>query len=51
MKIAYITLTTPHDKNSWSGTNYYVKKALEDIGCTVYCILWVQENNAKDVVL
>lgn len=38
MKIAYVTLGTPHDKNSWSGTNYYVKKALEHIGCTVYCI-------------
>ena len=28
MKIAYITTATPYNKNSWSGTNYYVKKAL-----------------------
>lgn len=38
MKIAYITTISPFDKNSWSGTNYYVKKALEDQGCEVYCI-------------
>ncbi len=38
MKIAYITTNTPYDKNSWSGTNYYVKRALEDQGHSVYCI-------------
>lgn len=38
MKIAYITTMSPYDKHSWSGTNYYVKKALEAQGCEVYCI-------------
>lgn len=38
MKIAYITTDTPYDKNSWSGTNYYVKKALTDQNQEVYCI-------------
>lgn len=47
MKIAYITTATPYNKNSWSGTNYYVKKALEDQGHTVYCIY----NSKKDITL
>lgn len=38
MKIAYITTISPFDKNSWSGTNYYVRKALEAQGCELYCI-------------
>lgn len=38
MKIAYITTASPYDKYSWSGTNYYVRKALETYGCEVYCI-------------
>lgn len=38
MKIAYITTVSPYDKYSWSGTNYYIRKALEDQGCEVYCI-------------
>lgn len=38
MKIAYITSGSPYDKNSWSGTNYYVRKSLEDQGHEVYCI-------------
>lgn len=38
MKIAYITTGNPFDKNSWSGTDYYVRKALEDQGYSVYCI-------------
>lgn len=38
MKIAYITCGSPYDKNSWSGTNYYVRKSLEDLGHEVYCI-------------
>ena len=38
MKIAYITTSSPFDKYSWSGTNYYVKTALEAQGCEVYCI-------------
>ena len=38
MKIAYITTSPPFDKYSWSGTNYYVKTALEAQGCEVYCI-------------
>lgn len=38
MKIAYITSGDPYNKNSWSGTDYYVRKALEDQGCNVYCI-------------
>ena len=47
MKIAYITTATPYNKNSWSGTNYYVKKALEDQGHIVYCIY----NSKKDITL
>lgn len=38
MKIAYITEGNPLDKNSWSGTNFYVRKALLDSGNDVYCI-------------
>lgn len=38
MKIAYITGGDPYNKNSWSGTDFYVRKALEDQGCNVYCI-------------
>lgn len=38
MKIAYITNGSPYNKNSWSGTNYYVRKTLEDQGHEVYCI-------------
>lgn len=38
MKIAYITDGDPFNKHSWSGTNYYTRKALEDQGNDVYCI-------------
>lgn len=38
MKIAYITTFFPHNKYFWSGTNYYVKNALEAQNCEVYCI-------------
>ena len=38
MKIAYITTDSPYDKNSWSGTNYYLRKALEDQNHHIYCI-------------
>lgn len=47
MKIAYITSGNPYDKNSWSGTDYYVKKALEDQGCTVYNIYGYKYYNFK----
>lgn len=39
MKIAYVTLGNPYDKNSWSGTDYYTRKALEDVGNDVYPII------------
>lgn len=38
MKIAYIVTGDPYDKNSWSGTNYYVRTALEQRGAEIYCI-------------
>ncbi len=38
MKIAYITTLNPHNKHSWSGTNYYTLKSLEKQGHSVYCI-------------
>ena len=38
MKIAYVTIGNPYNKNSWSGTDYYCRKALEDAGNDVYCI-------------
>lgn len=38
MKIAYIPQNDPYNKNSWSGTDYYVRKCLEDQGHNVYCI-------------
>ena len=38
MKIAYITSSTPNNKLSWSGTNYYTLKALQNQGHNVYCI-------------
>ena len=38
MKIAYITTLSPYDKFFWSGTNYYVRKALEAQSCELYCI-------------
>lgn len=38
MKIAYIPTNNPYDKHSWSGTDYYTRKALEKQGNEVYCI-------------
>lgn len=38
MKIAYISIGNPYDKHSWSGTDYYVRKALEKQGHSVHCI-------------
>lgn len=38
MKIAYIPQNNPYDKNSWSGTDYYTRKSLENQGNIVYCI-------------
>lgn len=39
MKIAYIPSGgDPYNKHSWSGTDYYTRKALEDQGHEVYCI-------------
>lgn len=38
MKIAYIPQFDPYDKHSWSGTDFYTRKALEDAGNDVYCI-------------
>lgn len=32
MKIAYLALNDPQDKRSWSGTTYYIAKALEKDG-------------------
>ena len=49
MKIAYITTISPNNKNSWSGTNYYVKKALEDLGCELYCIFGYNKYTFKGI--
>ena len=39
MKIAFIPAgPDPFNKHSWSGTDYYTRKALEDQGNEVYCI-------------
>lgn len=38
MRIAYISNGNPFDKNSWSGTDFYVRKALEQAGNEVHCI-------------
>lgn len=39
MKIAFIPSgPNPYNKHSWSGTDYYTRKALEDQGNEVYCI-------------
>lgn len=38
MKIAYIVDGNPYDKNSWSGTNYYVRTSLQNQGHNVYSI-------------
>lgn len=38
MRIAFVTLGNPYDKNSWSGTDYYTRVALERQGNEVYCI-------------
>lgn len=38
MNISYITTGNPYDKNSWSGTNYYTRKALMDAGFSICCI-------------
>lgn len=38
MKIAYIPQNDPYNKNSWSGTDFYVRKSLEAQGVEVYCI-------------
>lgn len=38
MRIAYIVDGNPFDKNSWSGTNYYVRDSLQKQGHDVYCI-------------
>src|SRR5688572_22049313 len=29
-KVAYITVSDPHDKHSWSGTNHYIWKTLQE---------------------
>lgn len=50
MKIAYITTGNPFDKNSWSGTDFYARKALEDQGCTVYCIYGYKYYNLSIVL-
>lgn len=50
MKIAYITINSPFDKNSWSGTNYYVRTALEAQGCNVYCIYEYRKITMKMVL-
>lgn len=50
MKIAYITTGNPFHKNSWSGTDYYVRKALEDQGCIVYCIYGYKYYNLKIIL-
>lgn len=38
MNIAYVTLSTPFDKHTWSGTNYYARAALEAQGANVQCL-------------
>lgn len=50
MKIAYITSGSPYDKNSWSGTNYYVRKSLEDQGHELYCIYDVPNFPLKQLI-
>lgn len=50
MKIAYITTGNPHNKHSWSGTNYYIKKALEQQGHSVYCIYGYKKNTLKTLL-
>lgn len=50
MKIAYITSGDPYNKNSWSGTDFYVRKALEDQGCNVYCIYGYKYYNLSMVL-
>lgn len=51
MKIAYITTETPYNKHSWSGTNYYVRKSLEDLGHTVYCIYGYKNYSIKNIIM
>lgn len=50
MKIAYVTSGNPYNKNSWSGTDFYVRKALEDQGCKVYCIYGYKYYNLSMVL-
>lgn len=50
MKIAYITTGNPFDKNSWSGTDYYVRKALENQGYSVYCIFGYRYYNLHLII-
>lgn len=50
MKIAYITGGDPYNKNSWSGTDFYVRKALENQGCNVYCIYGYKYYNISMVL-
>lgn len=38
MKIAYVLNGNAYDKNSWSGTHYYVRESLERLGHEVYVI-------------
>ena len=38
MKIAFIPQNNPYNRNSWSGTDYYVRECLEKLGNDVYCI-------------
>lgn len=51
MKIAYVVLGSPYEKHSWSGTDYYVRKALEDLGCTLYCIYGYRKITLKMLFL
>lgn len=50
MKIAYVTEGNPYDKNSWSGTDYYTRKALEDAGNEVYCISVPRPSRYKKLI-
>lgn len=50
MKIAYITIGNPYDKHSWSGTDYYVRKALEQQGHSVYCIYGYKKITLKMIL-
>jgi glycosyltransferase involved in cell wall biosynthesis len=47
LRVAYLTMNDPNDRRSWSGTQYYMARALERHGCEVCCLGPIQPFSLK----